>query len=336
MTHGDGMLKIAVIGAGHLGALHAKMLAGIEGVRLTGIFDIDAKKAQAVAGDCTVPVFRSLDEAIASADAVSIAASTKAHFDIARQALEADRHVFVEKPMTATIEQARMLVELADQRKRSIQVGHIERFNPAILSLEQYNLNPLFIESHRLAQFNPRGTDVAVVLDLMIHDIDLILSLVRSRVTRIDANGVAVVSDSADIANARLQFENGCVANVTASRISQNRMRKMRLFQRDAYISIDFAQGMAEVFRIVDESDPHVHSTMLLGKIEQGTRKRVIVYEQPEIREVNALKHELELFAQCIRDGKEPPVTGRDGLQALEVAAEILETIEQQTITMGS
>lgn len=330
-----GALKIAVIGAGHLGSLHAKMLAGIEGVRLTGIFDIDAAKATQVAGDLGVPVFGSVEEAVGSADGVSVATSTKAHFEISRKALEAGRHVFVEKPITETIGQAQELVELAERKHCKVQVGHIERFNPAILSLEQYHLQPLFIESHRLAQFNPRGTDVAVVLDLMIHDIDLILSLVHSRVTRIDANGVAVVSESADIANARLQFENGCVANVTASRISQNRMRKMRLFQRDAYISIDFAQGMAEVFRLVDESDARARSTMLLGKIEQGSRKRVIVYEQPEIREVNALKHELELFTQCIRDDREPAVSGRDGLQALEVAGEILAAIEAQTIRMS-
>lgn len=330
-----GGLKIAVIGAGHLGSLHARMLAGIEGVRLTGIFDIDAAKATQVAGDLGVPVFGSVEEAVRSADGVSVATSTKAHFEISRMALEAGRHVFVEKPITETIGQAKQLVDLAARNHCKIQVGHIERFNPAILSLEQYNLQPLFIESHRLAQFNPRGTDVAVVLDLMIHDIDLILSLVHSRVTRIDANGVAVVSESADIANARLQFENGCVANVTASRISQNRMRKMRLFQRDAYISIDFAQGMAEVFRLVDESHAQARSTMLLGKIEQGSRKRVIVYEQPEIREVNALRHELELFAQCIRDDREPAVSGKDGLQALEVAAEILAAIEAQTIRMS-
>lgn len=331
----QGALKVAVIGAGHLGSLHARMLAGIEGVRLTGIFDIDAAKAAQIAGELGAPVCSSAEEAFASADAVSVATSTKAHFEISRKALEAGRHVFIEKPITETIEQARELVELAERRRCRIQVGHIERFNPAILSLEQYRLQPLFIESHRLAQFNPRGTDVAVVLDLMIHDIDLILSLVRSRVTRIDANGVAVVSESADIANARLQFENGCVANVTASRISQNRMRKMRLFQRDAYISIDFAQGVAEVFRLVDESDARARSTMLLGKIEQGSRKRVIVYEQPEIREVNALKHELELFVQCIRDNREPAVSGKDGLQALEVAAEIMAAIEAQTVRMS-
>jgi predicted dehydrogenase len=188
----------------------------------------------------------------------------------------------------------------------------------------------MFIESHRLAQFNPRGSDVAVVLDLMIHDIDLILSLVKSNVTRIDANGVAVISNTPDIANARLQFENGCVANVTASRISQNKMRKMRLFQHDAYISIDFAQGMAEVFRLIDENTPGIKPTMMLGKIDQGQHKRIIVYEQPEVREVNALKYELEQFIESVQKNTEPPVTGRDGLLALEVAQEILQRIETQ------
>lgn len=327
-------LAVAVIGAGHLGSLHAKMLAQIGEAGLVGIYDIDQSKAVALAAEVKTGVLRGVEEAIEAASALCIATTTRSHFDIASRVIEAGRHVFIEKPITETIEQARGLVKLAESKKVKIQVGHIERFNPAILALEQYRLQPLFIESHRLAQFNPRGTDVAVVLDLMIHDIDLILSLVKSRVTRIDANGVAVVSDSADIANARLQFENGCVANVTASRISQNKMRKMRLFQKDAYISIDFAQGLAEVFRLVDENDPNTRSTMLLGKIEQGARKRAIVYEQPEVREVNALKHELELFVRSIRNNVEPPVTGSDGLQALEVAEEIMKTIESQTVRM--
>lgn len=327
-------LAVAVIGAGHLGSLHAKMLAQIGEAGLVGIYDIDQSKAVALAAEVKTRVLRGVEEAIEAASALCIATTTRSHFEIASRVIEAGRHVFIEKPITETIEQARGLVKLAESKKVKIQVGHIERFNPAILALEQYRLQPLFIESHRLAQFNPRGTDVAVVLDLMIHDIDLILSLVKSRVTRIDANGVAVVSDSADIANARLQFENGCVANVTASRISQNKMRKMRLFQKDAYISIDFAQGLAEVFRLVDENDPNTRSTMLLGKIEQGARKRAIVYEQPEVREVNALKHELELFVRSIRNNVEPPVTGSDGLQALEVAEEIMKTIESQTVRM--
>jgi len=303
-------------------------------VGLSGVYDVDVDKASSVASEVGTAVFQDVDAAILASEAVSISTTTKDHYQVAEKALKAGRHVFIEKPITETIDQAKKLVALAEEKNLVVQVGHIERFNPAILALEGYHLQPLFIESHRLAQFNPRGTDVAVVLDLMIHDIDLILSLVKSKVTAIDANGVAVVSDSADIANARLQFENGCVANVTASRISQNKMRKMRLFQKNAYISIDFAQGLAEVFRLVDEDDPNIQSTMLLGKIEQGKRKRAIVYEQPEIKEVNSLKYELELFVQSVHERKTPPVSGRDGLQALEVADEIIRTIEQRQIRL--
>jgi predicted dehydrogenase len=319
-------VKVGVIGTGHLGSLHAKMFAHIETAQLVGVYDLDRRKAEPVAAENRTKAFARLEDLLSAVECVSIATTTAAHFDVAREALGRGLHTFIEKPITETIEQARSLVELAADKKLKLQVGHIERFNPAILALEHLKLQPLFIESHRLAQFNPRGSDVAVVLDLMIHDIDLILSLVRSPVARIDANGVAVVSASEDIANARLQFENGCVANVTASRISQNKMRKMRLFQRDAYISIDFSQGLAEVFRLVDETDG-VQPTMMLGKIDQGERKRIIVYEQPEVKDVNALKYELELFVRSIQEDTEPPVTGKDGLQALEVAREILEKI---------
>ncbi len=327
-------LKIGVIGAGHLGSLHAKMFSQIETADLVGVYDIDREKAERVASDCNTKLFSTLADVFAAVDAVSIATTTKTHFDIAKQSIERGLHTFIEKPITETIEQARQLVDRAQEKGVKIQVGHIERFNPAILALEQFEIKPLFIESHRLAQFNPRGSDVAVVLDLMIHDIDLILSLVKSPVVRIDANGVAVVSDSEDIANARLQFENGCVANVTASRISQNKMRKMRLFQQDAYIAIDFSQGLAEVFRLVDEGDTTAKSTMQLGKIDQGQRKRVIVYEQPEVKEVNALKHELELFIKAVQNNTEPAVSGKEGLQALEVAQEILKKMESQKIRM--
>ena len=324
-------VRIGVAGTGHLGNLHTKMLAQISNVDLVGVFDEESEKAQKVASEHGTKAYASLEEMLRDVQAVSIATTTTTHYNVACQALERGLHTFIEKPITETIDQAKKLVALAEKKNASIQVGHIERFNPAILALEKYKIRPLFIESHRLAQFNPRGSDVAVVLDLMIHDIDLILSLVKSRVVRVDANGVAVVSGSEDIANARLQFENGCVANVTASRISQNKMRKMRLFQNDAYISIDFSQGLSEVFRLVDEGDPNVKPTMMLGKIDQGSRKRIIVYEQPEVKEVNALKYELELFARSILDGTEPPVTGRDGLQALEVAQEILKEISANT-----
>jgi predicted dehydrogenase len=324
-------LKVGVVGTGHLGSLHTKMFSQIPSVELVGVFDENPEAARRVATEHGTRMFARLEELLEAIQAVSVATTTKSHHDVASRALQRSLHTFIEKPITETIEQAKELVALADAKKLVLQVGHIERFNPAILALEQYKIRPLFIESHRLAQFNPRGSDVAVVLDLMIHDIDLILSLVKSPVVRIDANGVAVVSGSEDIANARLEFANGCVANVTASRISQNKMRKMRLFQNDAYISIDFSQGLAEVFRLVDEGESNIKPTMMLGKIDQGTRKRLIVYEQPEVKEVNALKYELELFAKSVQEGTEPPVTGRDGLQALEVAQEILRMISAST-----
>ena len=324
-------LNVGVIGVGHLGSLHAKMYSQIASVKFVGVFDIDQQRAEKLAAEFSIKAFSTLDDLLSQVDAVSIATATQSHYDVAMQVIKRGVHLLIEKPITATIEQAKAVTERAETKGLKLQVGHIERFNPAILALEQYKIRPLFIESHRLAQFNPRGSDVAVVLDLMIHDIDLILSLVRSPVVRVDANGVAVVSGSEDIANARLQFENGCVANVTASRISQNKMRKMRLFQNDAYISIDFSQGLAEVFRLVDEGDPNIKPTMLLGKIDQGLKKRLIVYEQPEVKKVNALKYELELFVRAIQEGTEPPVTGRDGLQALEVAQEILRMISENT-----
>lgn len=327
-------LRVGVIGVGHLGSLHTKMYTQISSAHLVGVYDINISLAEKIAAEYGIKAFTNLDDLLADVEAVSVATVTRSHYDVAMQVIKRGVHLLIEKPITATIEQAKAVIERAETNGLKLQVGHIERFNAAILALEPYNIKPLFIESHRLAQFNPRGSDVAVVLDLMIHDIDLILSLVKSKVTRIDANGVAVISDTPDIANARLQFENGCVANVTASRISQNKMRKMRLFQHDAYISIDFAQGLAEVFHLVDENTPNAKSTMMLGKIDEGQRKRVIVYEQPEVREVNALKYELERFVESVQKNLEPPVTGRDGLHALEVAQEILQKIESQKITV--
>ncbi len=328
-------LRVGVIGVGHLGSLHTKMYAQIPSAQLVGVYDLKSALAEKIADEYGTKSFPNMEDLLAQVDAVSIATVTQSHYEVAMKVIQSGVHLLIEKPITATIEQAQTLVELAAAKGVKLQVGHIERFNPAILALEPYHIQPLFIESHRLAQFNPRGSDVAVVLDLMIHDIDLILSLVKSKVTRIDANGVSVISDTPDIANARLQFENGCVANVTASRISQNKMRKMRLFQHDAYISIDFAQGLAEVFHLVDENTPNVKSTMMLGKIDQGQRKRIIVYEQPEVQEVNALKYELEQFIESVEKNLEPPVTGRDGWHALEVAQEILHKIASQKVSVA-
>ncbi|HOJ05253.1 MAG TPA: Gfo/Idh/MocA family oxidoreductase [Bacteroidota bacterium] len=320
-------LPVGVIGLGHLGSLHAKMLAQAEGAQLVGVFDVNAERCAEVAASHGTHACASVEELLAAVEAVSIATPTSNHYDTARMAIEAGKHVFLEKPITETVEQARALNGLAAERGVSVQVGHIERFNPAIVALDALEIAPLFVESHRLAQFNPRGTDVAVVLDLMIHDIDIILSLVRSEVVSIDASGLAVVSDTADIANARLKFANGCVANITASRISQNRMRKMRLFQRNAYISIDFLQGQSEVFRLVD-ADADVTPTYMLGMIEQGKVKRNIVFEQPPVpTDHNPLKYELQLFVNAVRNGTRPIVDGIAAQHALEVAEEIVRRI---------
>jgi predicted dehydrogenase len=327
-------VRVGVIGLGHLGSLHAKMFGEIAEAHLAAVFDTDAAKLREIAGREHAAPCATLDELLNSVEAVSIATPTSAHHAVAAEALRRGVHVFIEKPITTTTDEARTLIDAAKAKNLVIQVGHIERFNPALLALEKYHLRPMFIESHRLAQFNPRGTDVAVVLDLMIHDIDIIASLVRSPVRSIEANGVAVVSESIDIANARLQFENGCVANVTASRISQKKMRKLRMFQRDAYISVDFLEGNAEVFRLVDEGDPSAKATMMLGAIEKGSVKRNIVYEQPEISDINPLKFELEQFVGAVRTKSEPLVTGEDGLRALGIAQDIMEKIERHTVQL--
>ncbi|NUO78430.1 Gfo/Idh/MocA family oxidoreductase [candidate division KSB1 bacterium] len=325
-------LHVGVVGVGRLGGLHAKLYREISGAAFAGVYDSDAQRAQTVAQEHGVKAFASFEELLAACAAVNIVVPTSSHFELARQALLAKRHVFIEKPITTTVEDARELIALAQAQSRVLQVGHIERFNAALRALQNFPLAPKFIESHRMASFDPRGTDVAVVLDLMIHDIDIILSLVKSPLTRVDANGVAVVSLEPDIANARLQFANGCVANVTASRISQKKMRKMRLFQRDAYVSIDFLQGLSEVFRLVtpEEASGRFSFPVVLGKLEQGARPRHILYEKLDAPEGNALKMELESFVAAIQNHTPPPVTGEDGLRALEVATAITEIIKRQ------
>ncbi len=279
-----------------------------------------------------VKVFHNLDELLKQVECISIAATTSAHYELAKQCLSSGINVFVEKPITATIEQAEEIVKIAADKKLNLQVGHIERFNPALISLEEYILEPMFIQTDRLAQFNPRGTDVAVVLDLMIHDIDIILSLVKSKVKNVEASGVAVVSDSLDIANARIQFENGAVANVTASRISQKKMRKMRIFQRDNYIALDFITGVSEVYRLIPAGKKSEASIVSFGEIGIGEKKKQIVYEQPEIKEINALQYELQLFVNSILKKIPPVVSGEDGLRALKVAQIIMKKIEESKV----
>jgi predicted dehydrogenase len=321
-------LNIGVIGVGHLGKLHAKMFAQIDSCRFAGVYDMNKEQAEACAKEYNTKFYNSADELLNEVDAVSVAVITSAHYEVAKYCLEKGKHVFIEKPITSTIDEAKELVKLAAEKKLNLQVGHIERFNPALISLEKYNIRPMFIQTDRLAQFNPRGTDVAVVLDLMIHDIDIILSLIKSPVKKIDASGVAVVSDTVDIANARIEFENGAVANVTASRISQKKMRKMRMFQRDTYISLDFTNGVSEVFKLYPADEKIDSAHISYGEMGVGERKKKVVYEQPEIQEINALKYELELFAQSVLKNERPVVAGEDGLNALIVADTILRKIE--------
>lgn len=321
--------KIGVIGVGHLGSIHTKLLKEIDGCQLVGVYDIDKAKAERAVEEFGTTAFDSVENLLEKVDGVSIVATTSSHYELVKKAFEYNVNVLVEKPITATIDQAEDIVELAKSKNLKLQVGHIERFNPALLSLEKYQLDPKFIQTDRLAQFNPRGTDVAVVLDLMIHDIDIILSLVKSVVKNISASGVEVVSDNIDIANARLEFENGAVANVTASRISQKKMRKMRMFQRDTYISLDFTTGVSEVYRLVSPEQMSRNHFLSFGEMGVGDKKKHVVYEQPELKQVNALKYELELFIDAIQNDKTPVVSGVDGLQALRVANEIVTKIEE-------
>jgi predicted dehydrogenase len=319
-------IKIGLIGVGKLGAMHANSLAQNPQVELVGVYDADPTRCREIAEKHRCTVFTSTEAVCAQAQAVGIIVPTTLHHSVTIQALDLGKPVFVEKPIAASLPEAQEMVALAKKKNLALQVGHIERFNPAIRALDGRALQPMFIESHRLAPFDPRGTDVAVVLDLMIHDIDIILSLAQSPVTDIRANGVAVVSDEVDIANARIQFANGCVANLTASRISQRKMRKMRLFQRDAYISIDFLQRLTELFQLT-EGDSEQPSTVILGQIEKGSRKRNIIYEQADIPEGDAMTAEWNSFIACLRNGTRPVVSGEDGLSALEVAKKITEII---------
>jgi predicted dehydrogenase len=322
-------LKVGVIGTGHLGNLHTKMFYQIDNCELVGVYDSNYSTAKSTAEEYRVKAFKDIDEIINEVQAVSIAATTSAHYELAKKCLDKNIHVFVEKPITASIPEAEEIVEIAAKNNLNLQVGHIERFNPALISLEKYILKPMFIQTDRLAQFNPRGTDVAVVLDLMIHDIDIILSLVKSEVKNIEASGVAVVSDTLDIANARIEFENGAVANVTASRISQKKMRKMRIFQRDNYIALDFITGVSEVYRLIPVNEKVDSAFISFGEIGIGEKKKRVVYEQPDIKEINALKYELELFVNSVLKKERPVVSGDDGLRALKVAEIILKKIEE-------
>lgn len=320
------MVKIGLFGAGHLGKIHLNNLLEIPGIEVTGFYDPDDHNAAQAVEKYKLKRFTTPSELMDACDAVDIVAPTIHHFELCDMALRKSKHVFVEKPLANTMDEARDLVKLARESNLRFQVGHVERFNPAFLALKDQELNPMFIEVHRLAQFNPRGTDVSVILDLMIHDIDVILHVVKSNVNYISANGVSVMSDTPDIANVRIEFDNGCVANLTSSRISLKKMRKMRLFQKDAYIGIDFLDKKTEIIRM----DSPGEKSMITFDIETGNGKRTISISNPVVQEGNAIKMELEAFRDSIINNTEPPVTILDGFGAMEIAHQILEKINNR------
>lgn len=322
------MLKVGVFGAGHLGKFHLNNWKEIDGVELVGFFDPDDATAKEVAAKYNLKRFTNEDELIDACDAIDIVTPTQYHFSICEKAIKKSKHVFVEKPMVNSMDEARTLVKLVKESKIKFQVGHVERFNPAFLAAQSLELNPMFIEVHRLAQFNPRGTEVSVILDLMIHDIDVILSLVKSEVKTISASGVAVMTETPDIANVRIEFNNGCVANLTSSRISMKKMRKVRLFQKDAYIGIDFLEKKTEVIKLKTEKDENVFAF----DIETPNGTKTIAIANPEVPEVNAIKKELEEFVAAIKNNTQPIVNEIDGFRAMDVAHQILQKINYNLI----
>lgn len=318
------MLRIGVFGAGHLGKIHMQQWQEIADVSLVGFYDPSDEQAALAIAQFQVPRYTTVDELIDAVDAIDIVSPTTTHFELAKQCLLKGKHVFIEKPLAHTLEEGKQLVSLVAEANVKCQVGHVERYNPAFLALGDHtSIKPMFIEAHRLAQFNPRGTDVSVILDLMIHDIDIVLCLVKSPVKRISASGVSVLSETADIANARIEFDNGCVANLTSSRISLKKMRKMRLFQRDAYIGVDFLEKKTEIIRMKDHTVPQ---GMMDFPIEIGNgEKKVISVQMPEVAASNAIKMELMEFAKAITHDKPVRISVYDGYLAMDVAHQILK-----------
>ncbi len=322
------MLKVGVFGAGHLGKFHLNNWKEIEGVKLVGFYDPSEQTAKDVVEKYGLKRYSDVDKLIDACDAIDVVAPTNHHFYLCEKAIRKGKHVFVEKPLANTIEEGRLLVDMAREANIKMQVGHVERFNPAFLAIKNMSLNPMFIEVHRLAQFNPRGTEVSVILDLMIHDIDIILNLVDSDVKNISASGVAVLTDTPDIANVRMEFNNGCVANLTSSRISMRKMRKMRLFQKDSYIALDFLEKKTEIIKLKQPEDVDVFSF----DIATPNGPKTIAVANPPVEDVNAIKLELEAFRDSIINNTPTVVSELDGFLAMEVAHQILNKISRNKV----
>ncbi len=321
------MIRIGVLGAGHLGKIHIKCIKQIPGYQLVGFYDPDTENARKVENELGLKSFPDTDSLIDVCDVIDIVTPTVSHYDCAAAAIKKSKHVFIEKPVVSTPGEARKPILLAEEASVKVQVGHVERFNPAFTAVINEINNPMFIEAHRLAEFNPRGTDVPVVLDLMIHDIDIVLSVVKSNIRKVHASGVNVVSDTPDIANARLEFDNGAVANLTASRISLKNMRKTRFFQRDAYISVDFLEKVAEVVKMNELDEIPGDPFAMILDLGENKKKRQIIFDKPEVKEINAIAEELRSFKNSVVNNLTPPVSIQDGYYALDVAHKVLEKI---------
>jgi len=321
-------IKIGLLGAGHLGKIHLKCILQVQDFELIGFFDPNEANSTQVEKEYGIKRFTSIEKLIDASDAIDIVTPTVNHYECADSALKAGKHVFIEKPVVSTPEEAKKLMATAEEAQTKVQVGHVERFNPAFVAVKDKIDSPMFIETHRLAQFNPRGTDVPVVLDLMIHDLDIILSSVNSRLRKLSASGVAVVSDTPDIANARLEFDNGCVANLTASRISMKNMRKSRFFQKNAYISVDFLTKESEIVSMSDVDPKTADPLAMVLELGEGKGAKEIHFSKPKSEETNAIVEELSGFAQAILNDTDTPVSLYDGYQALQVAHQIVEKIK--------
>lgn len=320
-------MNIGIFGTGHLGKIHIKCL-NASPWNLVGFYDPSDDAAALVSKEFSLKRYDSPEDLLVEVDAVDIVSPTFSHYDIAALAMEHGKHIFIEKPVTSTLEEAIALTKLNEKANVVVQVGHVERYNPAMVSIDSYELNPKFIEGHRLAQFNPRGTDVSVILDLMIHDLDIVLSLVDSEVVNVMANGVNIVSDTEDICNARIQFANGCVANLTASRISLKNMRKIRVFQEDAYISLDFLDKESQVIRLLDADDGDKNENIGF-KIDTKKGQKHIIIESPKVEASNAIQTELTDFYHSVADGRPVKVPLKDGYKALALAHLIQDSIKE-------
>ena len=322
----DKSVRVGVVGTGHLGSHHVKHFANINEAALVGIFDINKNRSKEVAKKNNTKSFPSLKALIEKTDAISVVTPTESHAKIALQCINSGKHVFVEKPMTNTISEADALVASATKNNVILQIGHIERLNPALIALKPYNLRPKYIEIQRLAPYQTRGTDIPVVLDLMIHDIDIILSIVKSKVQSIKATGLSILTKSIDIANARIEFENGAVASMTSSRIAQSKIRKVKIFQNKLYSTIDLLLGLTEIYQVNRYTkDKLKSSTNFL--FEADNRKKIISYIKPTIKKEDALKLELINFIKSAKGADEPIVNGLEGREALKFAIQIQDTI---------